>query len=107
MDAKNLSANSEADVRWSGRNAREYALVGISTQMQVKKSRDLVVVLLRLRRAHIDHVLCMRLSFPHLKHRLDARLAQLAMHANCVRQVQITRAAGQNCRREAMHVAID
>jgi len=53
-------------------------------QMQVEEPRDLVVVLLDLRCGDITHVLYVRLTFPHLQHRLNASRAELAVHTHGV-----------------------
>jgi len=52
--------------------------------MQVEEPRDLVVVLLDLRCGDITHVLYVRLTFPHLQHRLNASRAELAVHTHGV-----------------------
>lgn len=60
----------------------------LRAEVLVEKSRDLVKRFLGLRRADIAVILRMRLAFEHLQRRFDPGLAQLAMHADGVRQQQ-------------------
>jgi len=75
------------------------------TKMLVEELGYLLECLLRLGRADVAIILRVRLALEDLKHGFDAGLAQLSMDAHGIAKKQVARAAGENGRREAVHVA--
>src|SRR5579872_3282048 len=77
------------------------------SQMAIEEARNLLEHFLRLGRSVVADVMRVRHPLIDLKRCFHASLTKLAMNANRVAQKQVARAAGQDGRRESMHVAID
>src|SRR3989442_1273259 len=76
-------------------------------EMLVEEARDLLEGVLAFRRARVAIPGAVRLALEDLEHGLDARLAQLAMHAHRVAKQEIACAAQEHRGRKAAHVPID
>ena len=72
-----------------------------------KNAGDFLESLFRFRRGIVAVIMRVRLAFIDLQRRIDAGLAQLAVNAHGVAQQEIARAAGEDRRRKAFHVAIN
>ena len=66
---------------------------GLFSQVLIEEVSDLFERLFGLGRINVSRILRVRLALVDLQDRLDAGLAQLAMHAHRVAQQQIARAA--------------
>src|SRR4029077_1684584 len=77
------------------------------TKMLVEEGSDLLEGFPGLRRGIVADVMGVRHPLIDLKGGFNAGLAQLAVNANGVTQQKVARAAGQDGRREALHVAVN
>src|ERR1700730_10626396 len=82
-------------------------LPGSRAEVFVEEGADFAEGFFRFGSLIVELVLSVRLAFEDLKLRIDARLAEFAMHANGVAQEQVAGAGGEDGRRGSVHVAVD